>query len=271
LYGVDKAKEGPVLDMLVRFRRRRRREAAARGGTCPTCSCSRSTSPRSPPSRGPPRSPHCSLAWPPPSKRDLCSTCWFGFGEDGGARPLLVAALFREMLPPPPPDGGFVDAVQKSLLVRVRAPWIDYLAKRVLLLTLLISGEDGGARPLLVAALFREMLPPPPPDGGWNFCSRGPARPRVQEAVLPVLPDPLVLPAPVPAPPRRARRAGSVSAKTAARGRCSWRHFSARCCRRRLPTAAGLPDPLVLPAPVPAPPRRARRPLEVRLGPRTAR
>lgn len=34
---------------------------------------------------------------------------------------------------------GFVDAVQKSLLVRVRAPWIDYLAKRVLLLTLLIS------------------------------------------------------------------------------------------------------------------------------------
>lgn len=35
LYGVDKAKEGPVLDMLVRFRRRRRREAAARGGTFP--------------------------------------------------------------------------------------------------------------------------------------------------------------------------------------------------------------------------------------------
>ena len=34
---------------------------------------------------------------------------------------------------------GFVDAVQKSLLVRVREPWIDYLAKRVLLLTLLIS------------------------------------------------------------------------------------------------------------------------------------
>lgn len=34
---------------------------------------------------------------------------------------------------------GFVDAVQKSLLVRVREPWIDYLARRVLLLTLLIS------------------------------------------------------------------------------------------------------------------------------------
>lgn len=34
---------------------------------------------------------------------------------------------------------GWCQAVKQALLVRVRAPWIDYLAKRVLLLTVLIS------------------------------------------------------------------------------------------------------------------------------------
>jgi hypothetical protein len=70
-------------------------------------------------------------------------------GGGGGSISRKSAATSSGLAPPSSPKPnqhvehrslfGFVDAVQKSLLVRVRAPWIDYLAKRVLLLTLLIS------------------------------------------------------------------------------------------------------------------------------------